>query len=50
MKENKKEKMFVKEISKEDFSKNCLGESSNRSLRIRKMIVSERYPAIHLGG
>ena len=42
--------MFVKEISKEDFPKNCLGELSNRSLRMRTMTVSERYPTIRLGG
>ena len=42
--------MFVKGISTEDFPKNFLGELSNRSLRMRTMTVSERYPAIHLGG
>ena len=42
--------MFVKEILKEDFPKNCLGESFNKSLRMRTMTVSERYPAIRLGG
>ena len=36
-------KMFVKGISKEDFPKNCLGESSNRSLWMRTITVSERY-------
>ena len=46
----RKIKMFVKGISTEDFLKNCLGESSNRSLRMRTMTVSERYPAIRLGG
>ena len=40
----------MKGISKEDFLNNCLGESSNRSLRMRTMTVSERYPAIHLEG
>ena len=50
MKLKEKGKMFVKGISTEDFPKNCLGESSNISLRMRTMIVSERYPAIHLGG
>ena len=50
MKENKKGKMFVKGISKEDFSKNCLEEESNRSLRMRTMTVLECYPTIHLGG
>ena len=36
----------MKGISKEDFPNNFLGESSNRSLRMRTMTVSERYPAI----
>ena len=40
--------MFVKIISKEDFPKTCLGESFNRSLRMRTMTVLERYPAIRL--
>ena len=37
--------MFVKGISTEDFRKNYLGESSNRSLQMRTMTVSERYPS-----
>ena len=45
-----KMKMFVKGISTEDFPKNCLGGTSNRSLRMRTMAVSENYPAIHLEG
>ena len=40
----------MKGISKEDFPKNCLGESSNISLRMRTMTVSERYLEIGLGG
>ena len=50
MKLKEKQKMFVKGISTEDFPKNCLRESSNISLRMRTMTVSERYPAIRLGG
>ena len=46
----KKKKMFVKGISTEDFPKNCLGGTSNRSLRMRTMTVSGSYPAIRLGG
>ena len=50
MKLKEKTKMFVKEISTEDFPKNCMGGTSNRSLRMRTMTVSESYPAIRLGG
>ena len=42
--------MFVKGISTEDFSKNYLGGTSNISLRMRTMTISESYPAIRLGG
>ena len=35
--------MFVKGISTEDFPKSCLGEPSNKSLRIWTMTVSECY-------
>ena len=37
-------------ISKKDFPKNFLGELSNGSSRRKTHIVSESYPAIHLGG
>ena len=40
----------VKGISTEDFPKNCLGGTSNISLRMRTMTVSESYPTIRLGG
>ena len=43
-------KMFVKGISTEDFLKNCLKGTSNRSLRMRTMTVSKSYPAIRLEG
>ena len=46
----KKNEIVCERNFKEDFSKNCLGESSNRSLRTRTMTVSECYPTIHLGG
>ena len=45
MKLKEKRKMSVKGISTEYFPKNFLGESSNRSLRMRTMTISERYPA-----
>ena len=44
MKLKEKRKMFVKGISTENFSKNCLGESFNKSLRMRTMTILERYP------
>ena len=49
MKENKNKNVCERNF-KEDFPKNCLGESSNKSFRMRNMTVSERYPAIRLGG
>ena len=46
MKLKEKTKMFVKGISTEDFSKNFLGGTSNRSLRMRTMTISESYQAM----
>ena len=46
----RKTKTFVKGILTEDFLKNCLGELSNRSLRMRTMTVSECNSVIRLGG
>ena len=48
--ELKKNGNVCKRNFKEDFPKNCFGESSNRSLRMRAMTVSESYAAIRLGG
>ena len=42
-------KMFVKRISKEDFQE-LPWRVVNISLRMRTMTVSERFPAILLGG
>ena len=36
--------MFAKGISTEDFPKNCLGGTSNGSLRMRTVTVSESSP------
>ena len=49
MKENENENVCERNF-KEDFPKNYLRELSNISLRMRTIIVSERYPLIRLRG
>ena len=42
--------VVAKWITKEDFSKNFLGELSNSSSRRKTHDCFEKLPAIHLGG